>query len=150
MTSLLREFQIYHLKSIWGGKLHMQDIKQITFSTEILTHNLLNFVLCLPFLQRQPLKVPTSRFLLGASGIFYTVHIAKLSSPLQMRKEKRLTKVQPSQKEKLHHGPMSPFGLHPTILDPGTPGLYHIKHSSQRDSSSCKHCTNSPAFSLST
>lgn len=92
MLSLLREFQIYHLKSIWGSKLHLQGIKQIAFSTEILTHNLLNFILCLPSLQWQPLKVPTSPFLFGALGVSYTVHIAKFSSPLQMCKEKNAYK----------------------------------------------------------
>lgn len=62
MPLLLGEFQIYHLKSIWGANYICKTLNRSYFSTEILTHNLHNFILCLlqsriPALQQQPLKV---------------------------------------------------------------------------------------------
>lgn len=62
MPLLLGEFQIYHLKSIWGANYICKTLSRSHFSTEILTHNLHNFTLCLlqsciPALQQQPLKV---------------------------------------------------------------------------------------------
>lgn len=150
MPSLLRESQIYHLKSIWGANYICKTSHRSHF-LQIYSHiiHLISYCVSLPF------NSGHLRFLLLSSCSILlespTLHtLPNFHSLCRCVRRKCL--------QKYGHLKKRNCIMDPWVPSVSTPASWMLAHrdcttqntAAKRDSSSTKHCTNSPAFSLST